>query len=39
VEDKASTSDTSGTQPVVDPDYLLARDIEMRTITAPRRYD
>ena len=38
VEDEASTSDTSGTQPVVDPDYLLARDRERRTIMAPRRY-
>jgi len=38
VEDEASTSNTSGTQPVVDLDYLLARDRERRTITAPRRY-
>ena len=38
VEDQASKSDTSGTQPVVDPDYLLASDRERRTITAPRRY-
>ncbi|KEH41388.1 hypothetical protein MTR_1g050415 [Medicago truncatula] len=38
VEDEASTSDTSETQPVVDPDYLLARDRERRTITAPSRY-
>ena len=37
-EDEASTSDTSGTQPVVDPDYLLARDRERRTITTPSRY-
>jgi len=38
VEDEASTSETSGTQPVVDPDYLLARDRERRTITTPSRY-
>jgi len=38
VEDEASTSDTSGTQLVVDSDYLLARDRERRTVTAPRRY-
>ena len=38
VEDEASTSETSGTQPVVDPDYLLVRDREQRTITTPRRY-
>jgi len=38
VKDEASTSDTSGTQPVVDPDYLLGRDRERRTITAPSRY-
>jgi len=38
VEDEASTSDTSGTQLVVDPDYLLARDRERRTITPPKRY-
>ena len=38
VEDEASTSDISGTQPVVDLGYLLARDRERRTITAPRRY-
>ena len=38
VEDEASTSDTSGTQSVVDPDYLLTGDRERRTITTPRRY-
>jgi len=38
VEYEASTSETSGTQPVVDLDYLLARDREKRTITAPSRY-
>jgi hypothetical protein len=38
LEDEASTLDTSGTQPVVDLDYLLARDRERMTITAPRSY-
>ena len=38
VEDEASTSEPSGTQPVVDPDYLLARDRERRAITTPSRY-
>jgi len=38
VEDETLASNTSGTKPVVDPDYLLARERERRTITTPRRY-
>src|SRR4030065_1271202 len=38
VDDEISTSRSSGTQPMVDLDYLLARDRERRTIVAPRRY-
>src|SRR4030067_1462565 len=38
VDDQISTSNPSETQPMVDPDYLLERDPERRTIVAPRRY-
>jgi hypothetical protein len=38
VDDETSASDTSGTQPMVDPDYLWARERERRTIMTPRRY-
>src|SRR4030065_63381 len=38
VDDQISTSSPSETQPMVDPDYLLARYRERSTIVAPRRY-